>query len=60
MASKLEKQRPGRSARPLLSKQAREISSEKLLFSPKRVPIDPRKCLGEVGGSGGPLRLPES
>lgn len=60
MASKLEKQRPGLSVRLLLSNKARKESFQRLLFSLKKVQIDPSKSLGEAGGCGGPLRLPKS
>lgn len=55
-----KKQRPGLAARLLLSNKARKESSQKLLFPQKKARIDPRKSLGEAGGCGGPLRLPES
>ncbi|XP_070333629.1 basic salivary proline-rich protein 3-like [Odocoileus virginianus] len=60
MASKLEKQRPGLAVRLLLSSKARKESSQELLFPLKKARIDPSKPLGEAGGCGGPLRLPET
>lgn len=49
-----KKQRPGLSVRLLLSNKARKESSQKLLFSLKKVRIDPSKSLEEAGGCGGP------
>lgn len=61
MASKLEKQRPGLCVRLLLSSKGTEKNSpEKVLFPRKGARIDPRGCLGEAGGRGGPPGRPES
>lgn len=60
MASKLEKTTTWALNTAASSNKARKESSSKLLFSQKKVRIDPSNSLEEAGGCGGPLRVPES